>query len=193
MALVGRYGLLEYDVGGPRLWHERWILEHIANEEYVVVTPDSDVYVEDLSLLNGDLRGIRIRPADGVVPAGVAANQIYGLPAWNAGEQAALRAEATRVAQQERQLRGGAGAAAPAAVAVPAVVGGGGGGGDASNYPAGTLRWLAAESLGDRDYGSEVVGVSVPKTKGAKHVMVATIEPSWAKLVEVTLGCLSSL
>jgi hypothetical protein len=32
------------------------------------------------------------------------------------------------------------------------------------------LRWLAAEKLGDRDFGSEVLEVTVNKVKGAKHV-----------------------
>lgn len=40
MALVNRYILVEYDVGGPRLWHERWALEHAGGDSYVVVTPD---------------------------------------------------------------------------------------------------------------------------------------------------------
>ena len=70
MALVNRYILVEYDVGGPRLWHERWALEHVGGDSYIVVTPDRDIYSEDLGLLNSDLRGIRVRPAPGVVPPG---------------------------------------------------------------------------------------------------------------------------
>jgi hypothetical protein len=42
--------------------------------------------------------------------------------------------------------------------------------GASGGYPAGTLRWLAAEKLGDRDFGSEVLEVTVNKVKGAKHV-----------------------
>eukprot|EP00438_Fugacium_kawagutii_P004403 Skav208531 [mRNA] locus=scaffold3037:66464:70014:+ [translate_table: standard] len=163
-----RYVLLEYDVGGPRLWHERWVLEHVANEEYVVATPDSDVY-EDLSLLNDDLRGIRVRAGPGVVPPGVTANQIYPLPAFSVAEEAALRAEATRVAQQERLARRG-GAPAPAVGGAPAVAGVGALAGGGWAFPAGTLRWLAAEKLGDREYGVEVAEVLLPKVKGAKHV-----------------------
>ena len=82
---MGRYVLLEYDVGGPRLWHERWALEHVSGDLYVVVTPDRDFYSEDLGLLNNDLRGIRVPSAPGAIPPGVNAAEIYALPAWNAG------------------------------------------------------------------------------------------------------------
>ena len=52
MALQNRQVLLLYDVGGPDLWHERLVLFHVVQEEYVVATPDLDVFVEDLSLLS---------------------------------------------------------------------------------------------------------------------------------------------
>ena len=76
MALVNRYVLLEYDVGGARLWHERLALEHIRDDVYIVLTPDRDIYAEELGLMNGDLRNIRVRAAQGAIPAGVAAGQI---------------------------------------------------------------------------------------------------------------------
>ena len=73
MALVGRYALIEYDVGGARLWHERWLLEWIAGDEYVVCTPDTYIFVEELSLVNSDITTMRLRPAANVVPGGVVA------------------------------------------------------------------------------------------------------------------------
>lgn len=83
MALVNRHVLLEYDVGGPRLWHERLVAEHISGDNYIVITPDSDVYMEDLGLLNGDLRSIRVRPGPGLLPGRMAGANIYGLPAFS--------------------------------------------------------------------------------------------------------------
>lgn len=169
MALVNRYVLLEYAVGGPRLWHERWVLEHIINDEYVVATPDRDVFIEDLSLLNDDLRNIRVRAAPGQVPAGIAAAQIYGVPAWNGAELGALRAEARQVAEEGRRLRAGgaavAGGGGPVA-AVPAA----GPAGVPSQHPAGVLKWLAAESIEGRKFGEEVIEVVVARVKGSKHV-----------------------
>ena len=48
MALVNREVLLEYNVAGPRLRHDRLVMEHVANDTYVVLTPDGDIYAEDL-------------------------------------------------------------------------------------------------------------------------------------------------
>ena len=105
--------------------HERMILDHIEGEDYVVCTPDRDIYVETLSVLNPDLRSFRVRPRANVLPPGVAANTLYPLPAWSADEIEEIRAEASREADNERRRRNvGAGAAAPAPVQ-PAVVGGG--------------------------------------------------------------------
>lgn len=167
MALVNRYVMVQYDVPGPVLWHERWALEHIEADEYVVVTPDDDVYVEELSVLNQDLRGIRVRAAPGAALAGIPAAQLYELPAWAPVQVAALRAEALRVAADERRLRGGGGQAV--------VAQGAGGAGIAAaaavpSHPAGVLRWLAAECVGTRNYGDEVVETTVARVRGAKHV-----------------------
>ena len=164
MALVNRYVMVQYDVGGPVLWHERWVLEHIERDEYVVVTPDEDIYVEELSLLNSDLRSIRVRAAQGAALPGIPAAEMYELPAWTAAQVAPLRAEASRVAAAERGQRGGG------AVAAAPVAGAAGAAAIAQAHPVGVLRWLAAETLGDRQYGNEVVEVTVPKVKGAKHV-----------------------
>ena len=34
-----------YDVPGPTLWHERLVLHHITNDDYVVASPDSEVFL----------------------------------------------------------------------------------------------------------------------------------------------------
>eukprot|EP00438_Fugacium_kawagutii_P003851 Skav230672 [mRNA] locus=scaffold2185:329965:335309:- [translate_table: standard] len=177
MALVNRYVLLRYDVGGPVLWHERWALEHVSGETYVVVTPDRDVYAEDLGLLNDDLVGIRVRGAPGAIPAGVNAASIYALPVWNAAEIQAIRDEARVVATQERQAAGVAPgpAIAPAAgVAAPAVAAAAGQQPVLGPQPHafGVLKWLAAEKAGDYNYGDPVAGVALALSRGAKAVHV---------------------
>ena len=126
MALVNRHILLEYDVPGPRLWHERLVLSHVAGEIYIIATPDRDVYAEELGLLNPDVRTLHVRPAAGILPGDVNAAEVYPLPAWTANDLHNLREEGRRVADEERRAMGGGGgalAAAGAAVA-PAVVGG---------------------------------------------------------------------
>lgn len=164
MALVNRHLLLEYDVGGPRLWHERVALEWVSDENYVVVTPDRDIFVEQLSVLNPDLRSIRVRANPHAVPPGINAGEIYGVPAWSVAEMALIRAEGQRIAREER------------ARAVPAVGGVAVGGGPAVGVPAATqhesgqLKWLAAEKGGGYEYGQEVSGVVDPPVKNAKAV-----------------------
>ena len=113
MALTNRYGLVEYDVPGPVCVHERWILDHVVDDYYIIVTPDEDVYCEQMSVTNQDFRAFRIRPAPGAIPAGGTAAQIYALPAWDAATIARLRGEANTEAANERAARGlpGAGGA----------------------------------------------------------------------------------
>ena len=121
--LTNRLALLEYDVPGPVVIHERLVIEHVSENDYAIATPDGDVYVETLSVDNSDLRSFRLRPGPNQLPPnqlppGVRANQVYGLPAWTPAELAGIRAEGQRVAAAERALRpaGQAGGAHPAPV-----------------------------------------------------------------------------
>ena len=170
MALVGKYVLLEYDVGGPRLWHERFVLEWVRDEEYIVVTPTRDVFMEQLSILNTDLRSIRVRSRRGVVPAGINAGEIFGLPVWGPADMAAIQAEGLRVAQVERAQGGGA----AAAVAAPPVVAQATPGADpaVAGHASGQLKWLAGEADAGFEYGQEVVGVGAALVRGAKAIHV---------------------
>ena len=178
MALVNREVLLEYNVGGPRLWHDRMVMEHVANETYVVLTPDGDVYAEDLGLLNPDIRAIRVRPGPRRVPPGVVAAEIYAMPVWTANQMNGYRDEARRVADQERDaLAGGplaaaaVGALAPAAAAAVGVQPAGQPSFDVhEGFSAGSLKWLAAETCHGYHYGQEVNGVGAGLVKGSKLV-----------------------
>ncbi len=120
MALLNRFVLVQYDVAGPVLWHERLPLEHLGGEEYMIVTPDRDIYPEELSVLNQDLRGVRVRAARGAVPGGIAAADIYPLPHWSNAELTEIRREAGDLASQERVRRGAAVGGAGVAAGVPA-------------------------------------------------------------------------
>ena len=124
MAQGWRYGLIEYDVPGLRVVHEGWMVAHVEGEDYIVVTPDEDIFCETMSVLNDDLRAFRARPGHGRLPAGVAANVVYELPNWNPGELARLRAAAEAEATAEKARRGVG--VVPAAVPVPAIGAGAG-------------------------------------------------------------------
>ena len=122
MALVNRQVLVLYDVPGPDLWHERLVLQHIDHDDYVVASPDQDVFYEELSLLNVDLKGIRVKPNANTLPAGIAAAQVYPLPAFTATDVATIRGESLRVLAEERVARG---LAVVPAAAAPLAAGGG--------------------------------------------------------------------
>eukprot|EP00434_Breviolum_minutum_P014623 symbB.v1.2.012892.t1/scaffold898.1/size154235/12 len=88
----------------PRLYHERLVAEWIREELYVVVTPDRDVYAEDLSISNPDIRTLKMKPSDRGLPAGVAAGEVYALPRWGENQLRTLKEKAAAVAQEERGL-----------------------------------------------------------------------------------------
>ena len=64
---AGDMVLLDYDEV-PRLWHMRFLVFHVQTTEYIVVTPDFDIYVEDISLANPDLVGVRSLLPGGAFP-----------------------------------------------------------------------------------------------------------------------------
>lgn len=108
--LTNRLALLEYDVGRPVVIHERLLLDHVRGDEYVICTPDRDIYTELLiSPENPDLRSFRLRPAPNQLLPGVAAAQVYGdgLPGWTPAQLASIRDEARRLAEAERGRAGG--------------------------------------------------------------------------------------
>ena len=174
--LTGRLALLEYDVPGPVVIHERLILEHLRDDMYVVATPDRDVFVEQLSADNQDLRSFRLRPQANMLPPGVQAGQVYALPAWAPDEMTAIRQEARQVAQVERAAMGVGQAVAPpvAAVAGARVVApareDSSRAPGAANLAPGVLTWVAAEGIDGYKFGDSVEGVTAPLALGAKTV-----------------------
>lgn len=150
MSLVGKRILVEYNVGGLRLYYERLVVEWIREETYVVVMPDRDIYAEDPSISNPDIRTLKMKPSDRGLPAGVVAGEVYALPRWGENQLRALREEAARVAQEER------GSSPPAAVVAP-VLGGADGG---------ALKWVGAEAVGQHALGKEIPVVTQQKVRG---------------------------
>lgn len=169
--LTNRYALVEYDIPGPNVVHERWILDHIKNSDYVVVTPDRDIYVETMDVTNDDFRAFRIRPAPNVLPPGVDPAEVYGLPVWTAAEIGAIRAEASDVAATERNNLQVA-AAQPVAVAAAALSteapSSSKEGPGARGLAAGTLVWVAGEADCGFSFGDQVQNVAAALTEGAK-------------------------
>eukprot|EP00974_Lingulodinium_polyedra_P117254 11162515-Lingulodinium_polyedra.AAC.1 len=54
----GTRAYVQYD--GFPLWHERLVAAWVDQADYVVVTPDLDIFVETLGLHSPDLQGFRV-------------------------------------------------------------------------------------------------------------------------------------
>ena len=128
----GTYAFVQYnDPADNGLWHERLILGWVSGSEYIVMTPDGDVFIEQLDSANADLSGIRFSPSSGGLPAGLTGAPLYRFAAQPAGaELTALLNEGASHARVERQARGlaqppgagmagGPGGVAPAVVPIP--------------------------------------------------------------------------
>ena len=113
--LVGKCILVKYS-DPEAVWHCRLVLAHVIAHEFVILTPDGDLYIEDLSGADGDIERWRFYdPAVGP-PFGIDPRQIYtfnALPPHDALQR--LLEEGATHAAQERLGRG----IAPV-VAVPA-------------------------------------------------------------------------
>ena len=141
---AGSEVLVRDDLPPPHGWHARLILAEVGGDGhlvdfYIVVTPDMDLYAEDLGTANPDIAAVRGRPAARSIPYGILAAQVYDfadLP--SAAELRQLIGEAEGLAVAARawlglfargaaQLHGGvlAHGAAVAAPVAGAAVGGG--------------------------------------------------------------------
>jgi len=139
---AGSEVLVRYDLPPPHEWHARLILASVGGDGflvdyYIVLTPDMDIFAEDLGTANPDTAAVRDRPADRTIPYGVPIAQVYDFAALP--NQAELRqlteeAEGRAIAARARlgvpvrgvaQPRGGAvlPVAAPAASATAAAPG----------------------------------------------------------------------
>lgn len=101
----------------PQCIHSRLVLSHVHEDDYIVLTPDGDLYSETMSPQNPDFTGFFPSLPGGGIPAGVRAANVYSFAPMSAAEYAGHM----EAADAERLVLGVA-AAAPAVPAVaPAV------------------------------------------------------------------------
>ena len=78
---AGSEVLIRYDLPDPPEWHARLVLTDVGGDghlvDYIVFTPDMDIYAEDLGSANPDIAALRDRPADRSIPYGIPAAQVY--------------------------------------------------------------------------------------------------------------------
>ncbi|CAK0834866.1 unnamed protein product [Prorocentrum cordatum] len=142
--------------------HARLVGARVENDEYVVASPDYDLFIEQLSLNSADLEG---ESSPGSV--------LYTFAPLTVAEISGLLAEAGQVCNLERTHRGlprlgeaarAPGGAAAVAIPVPAVAPAPGG---ARLAPAGGV-WVPTEPLVGHDIGAEFalpVGAAVLGTR----------------------------
>lgn len=147
--------------GFPGVIHTRLALDHVEGNEWVVVTPDADMYVEELSPANSDFSRFFHMP-DGNLPPRIPRNQIYAFQPMTAQQYARFvsRGQAMAVAERDsRGLRAPPGPAAPAA-------GPAGADGAADEHV-----WVLAEMVSGHKLGEEVV-VPPEAARDGDHALI---------------------
>ena len=163
----GHLCYVEYQ-GFPGVVHTRLAIEQVENDEWLIATPDQDLYVEVLARNNPEFSRFW-HVSDGSLPARVPRNQIYAFQPMSAQQYARLLSRGQALAQTERQRRGVDAANAPAAPAAPdAVPGADAGDGEADSV------WVLAEMVSGHKIGEEVV-VPATAAKDGDHALIHVI------------------
>ena len=102
----------------PACIHTRLVIEHIEADDYIIGTPDHDVYCETLHPTNPDYVNFVVGGAGGAVPAGINPAHVYAFQPMTAQEYTALLTQGRVEAGLERARRG-AGIPAPLPGPVP--------------------------------------------------------------------------
>ena len=95
------FAYLDYGVAGEP-WHERWLAHHVRDSDYVVITPDHDVYVETIAV--PPLRNLRVGRGPGrLLPDDLGARHRQPVYRFSGGAiPDEVQAEARALAEAER-------------------------------------------------------------------------------------------
>lgn len=75
---AGRCLLLRYDISGPELWHERLVLGGRGFEGWCCAeTTLGDIFMEQCSLDNPDIAGMRVLSSQGAPAVGVSEKVVF--------------------------------------------------------------------------------------------------------------------
>ena len=139
----------------PQVVHARLVLDSIdpSTHEYMILTPDHDMYSEVLHDRNGDLHAFYLGGPGGGLPRGVAAANVYGFALMTVREYSNFMRIGRTQAAAERAARG----IVPPPVAPPAdpAAAPGAGAARAAAAAAGQL-WVLGESIGQKKIGDIV-------------------------------------
>ena len=142
----------------PLIYHERLVIEHVEQNDYIIATPDRDVYLETLDNSNPDLESFHVGGAGGALPHELRRRNVYGFGVLSARDYRALQDAGHREAVAERARRG---LAAPAAaMAAPAQAQGANPGAPAAAAAVDDKIWVFAEMVAGHLIGEEVTVVA---------------------------------
>eukprot|EP00971_Amphidinium_carterae_P349731 6491187-Amphidinium_carterae.2 len=158
---AGTCVLVRYDLAGGdgSVWHSRVVLAKVANRRtHIVLTPDYDMFEEELSIGNADLSGVRICSRGHESPAGLRGPRYRFAPVPEASELEGLRREAeylaSKLAEEDAAAHG-----AEAAARVEAAPGGG-------------AQWRVAANMDGQTYGN-IVGLEAgTHVYGGKYAVI---------------------
>ena len=140
-----------YDLPAPALWHERYALANCACGQgwHIILSPDQDIYPEQISLENQDISGFRIG-SGGRLPYGLDDSNTYRIR--NLPVDAAMAQN--RIDARHAALAMGAAPGLPVVGGGPMPPAAAGDGGIAN--AARQSKWVVVESEGGRRRGEEV-------------------------------------
>ena len=142
----------------PPVIHSRLLGAHIQGNVWCIITPDHDVYEEQLDAMNPD--AVSVIPGVGGIgaplPAGINPNEVYGFRAMTAQQYQSLMNEAR---QHAAAVRVQMGLPPPGLAAPPAPVVG--------NPQDSPLVWVAMEHEHGKSAGEIVCDVGIPLPGGA--------------------------
>lgn len=163
----GHIVFLDYDER-PKLWHTRVLLSPTTADCWMVLTPDHDIFEEQISMANGDIIDLHYGGPDGNLAPRIAPNSVYSFQPMDPGllgnymMQGRVQGDAIRALAGLPPARPGPpGLAAPAAAApvAPAIAGG------APGVVEDT--WVAMEDGGNYKMGDIVVKDPTPLPAGS--------------------------
>ena len=165
---VGGLALLNYGEPGP-IWHSRVLLAHAGDQDWAILTPDHDVYIETMANENPDLVGFFYCGEGGVIPPHVNPADVYAFHPLTPAQLGAFRIQGEALAVAERARRGIAVAPGPLvpppAAAGPPVVPG-----PAAPVVGAIDTWVALEDGGHYRKG-DVIAVD-PNPLPAGHMIL---------------------
>ena len=193
--IAGGMALVNYGEPGP-IWHCRALLAHAGGSEWAVLTPDHDVYIEELSSTNSDFTGFVYCGENGAVPPHINPAHVYGFDPLTPQELGAFRMQGQVLANAHMHAAGihVPPVAAPVPAAAPAPVvplpGALGAAAAAPAAPAGAAAapvaavvervdtWVALEEAGPYKKGDVVAREPTALPAGSVHIGERGVVPA---------------